>query len=179
MKTHTDRILSIIKFLFWLVFIGLCIKTGAIILSFIISLFSHSEAAGDLYLGLNLAELYQNHFWYFICLVTLIIGLSAMKTYIAFLVTKIFTKINFDTPFNNITACLLTNISHMALGAGILALIANAYNMYLFKRSLIDLSAQSFVEGSREFLFLAGIIFIIAQIFKKGVDLQSENELTI
>ena len=59
----------------------------------------------------------------------------------------------------------------MALGTGVLALIANGYNMYLLKRSLIDLSAQPFVEGSREFLFLAGIIFIIAQIFKKGVAL--------
>ncbi len=33
--------------------------------------------------------------------------------------------------------------------------------------------------GSSEFLFMAGIIFIIALIFKRGVEIQSENELTI
>jgi hypothetical protein len=32
---------------------------------------------------------------------------------------------------------------------------------------------------SGETLFLAGVVFVIAQIFKKGVEIQSENELTI
>ena len=179
MKTKTDRILSIMKFLFWLVFIGLCIKTGAIILSFIISLFSHSETAGDLYLELNLAELYKDHFGHYICLVFLIIILSALKTYIAFLVTKIFIKINFETPFNSIAANLLIKISHVALATGILALIAYSYNFWLIRSKASMLNTVPFVEGSREFLFLAGIIFIIAQIFKKGVAMQTENELTI
>lgn len=179
MRTNTDRILSIMKFLFWLVFIGLCIKTGTIILSFIISLFSHSEAAGYLYLGLNLNELYQKHFVHYICLVLSIIMLSALKAYIAYLVTKIFIKINFNAPFNNITANLLMRISHGALAAGIIALVAYGYNFWLIRSKASMLNTIPFVEGSREFLFLAGIIFIIAQIFKKGVDLQSENELTI
>ncbi|WP_104734728.1 DUF2975 domain-containing protein [Hanstruepera ponticola] len=179
MKTNSDRILSIMKFLFWFIFIGLCVQTGSLILTFILSLTGHIETASDLYLGLNLTSLYEFSTWQFVNLMTLIITLSALKAYIAYLVVQIFTKINFDSPFNGLTAMRLGQISHVALGTGILALIANGYNMYLFKRSLIDLSAQPFVEGSREFLFLAGIIFVMAQIFKKGVALQNENELTI
>lgn len=179
MKTNSGRILSIMKFLFWFIFIGLCVQTGALIFTMLLSLFGHVETASDLYLGLNLTSLYESSIWQFINLMTLIIALSALKAYIAYLVIQIFTKINFDSPFNSLTAKRLGQISHVALGTGVLALIANGYNMYLYKRSIIDLSAQPFVEGSREFLFLAGIIFIIAQIFKKGVALQNENELTI
>lgn len=179
MKTNSGRILSIMKFLFWLIFIGLCIQTGALIFTMLLSLIGHVETASDLYLGLNLTSLYKSSSWQFFNLMTLIITMSALKAYIAYLVVQIFTKIDFDSPFNISSAKRLEKISHVALGTGVLALIANGYNMYLYKRSIIDLSAQPFVEGSREFLFLAGIIFIIAQIFKKGVALQNENELTI
>jgi len=176
---ETDKILKLMKFLFWAVFIGLCIKTGSLVISFFVSLFTNPEGAKNLYLGLDLSELRNLNTWYYINLMTLIIAFSALKTQIAYLVTKLFTKINFDKPFNTITAKLLSKISHFALGTGVLALIANAYNMWLYKGGLIENVAQQYVEGSREFLFLAGIIFIIAQIFKKGVDLQTENELTI
>lgn len=179
MKTNSGRILSIMKFLFWFIFIGLCVQTGALIFTMLLSLFGNVETASDLYLGLNLTSLYEFSIGHFIILLTFVIALSALKAYIAYLVVQIFTKIDFESPFNTNTSERLSKISHVALSTGVLALIANAYNLYLFKRSIIDSSAQPYVEGSREFLFLAGIIFIIAQIFKKGVALQNENELTI
>jgi len=30
-----------------------------------------------------------------------------------------------------------------------------------------------------EILFMAGLVFVIAQIFKRGVEMQAENELTV
>ena len=32
---------------------------------------------------------------------------------------------------------------------------------------------------SAELIFYAGLVFVIAQVFKKGVELQTENELTV
>jgi len=32
---------------------------------------------------------------------------------------------------------------------------------------------------SSDFIFLAGVIFIFAQIIKRGIEIQSENNLTI
>ena len=32
---------------------------------------------------------------------------------------------------------------------------------------------------SAELIFYAGLVFVIAQIFKKGVEIQTENELTV
>ena len=66
-------------------------------------------------------------------------------------------------------------ISIVALEIGILAIISNAYAKWLMK-SGVEVIYES---NSTEFLFLAGIVFVIAQIFKRGLEIQNENELTV
>ena len=105
MKIETKQILTIIHILAWIIFIGVCLKTGAIlnsffISSFFISLFINPVAAENLHLGLNLSDLYHFNITHYTIIVTLIIFLSALKAYIFYLVIKIFSKINFVNPFN-------------------------------------------------------------------------------
>ena len=38
---------------------------------------------------------------------------------------------------------------------------------------------NEFWADSEAFIIMAAIIYIIAQIFKKGIEIQNENELTI
>jgi hypothetical protein len=111
--------------------------------------------------------------------VSLIIALSALKAYIFYLVIKIFLKLNLHKPFSTEVSVLISRISHVALEIGIITLIANGYCEWVIKRGvgLPDLGA--YLNGAVEFLLLGGIIFLIAQIFKKGIEIQSENELTV
>jgi hypothetical protein len=45
---------------------------------------------------------------------------------------------------------------------------------------LSEISGKQFGnEVPRDFIFIAGLVFIISQIFKRGVEIQSENELTV
>lgn len=179
MKTKTDIILTAMKVIFWVVFIGLCIKTGALLISFIVSLVINPEAASNLYLGFDLSELQNANQWYYINIASFIISISVLKTYLAFLVLKIFSKIDFEKPFTETTSNVLSKISHIALGTGIVAIIANEYGGRLIKRGLSLTNFQDYLGNSSEFLLLAGIIFIISLIFKKGIELQTENELTV
>ncbi|GGG53657.1 DUF2975 domain-containing protein [Bizionia arctica] len=179
MKTQTDLILTAMKVIFWVVFIGLCIKTGALLISFIVSLAVNPEAASNLYLGLDLSELQNTNQWYYIHVASFIISISALKGYLAFLVLKIFSKIDFKKPFTEATSLLISKISHIALGIGVLAIIASRYNIWLIRSKESILDTQYYLDGGKEFLLLAGIIFIISLIFKKGIDLQTENELTV
>lgn len=179
MKTKTDLILTAMKVIFWVVFIGLCIKTGALIISFIVSLAVNPEAANNLYYGLNLLDLQNANQRDYINIASLIIFISAIKTYLAFLVLKIFSKINFEKPFTDATTILITKISHIALGVGIVVIIAHNYGESLLQNGNTISNFQDYLGDSSEFLFLAGIIFIISLIFKKGIDLQTENELTV
>lgn len=54
-------------------------------------------------------------------------------------------------------------------------MFSNAHHQWMRQNGLPI--PENWISG--EFIFLAGVIFIIAQIFKKGIELQSENELTI
>ncbi|WP_181308195.1 DUF2975 domain-containing protein [Rufibacter sp. XAAS-G3-1] len=175
METKTKLILTVLNIISWVVFIGLCMKTGAIVISFFVSLFVNPEGARDLYLGLDLHDLYSFSLRHYVGVVSLVVFLSGLKAYLAYLVVKIFSKFDYANPFNSTNAALISQISHIALGTGVLAVIASSYSKVLLKSGI----ALPLHWESSEFLFLAGIIFIIAQVFKRGIELQTENELTV
>lgn len=174
MKSKTKQILEVLKVLSWIIFIGLCIKTGAILISFIVTLLN-PEAGGQFYTGEDLSSIYDSGLWKYIAVTSFIIALPALKAYMFFLVIRLLSGINLQQPFSQKVGDLLERISWVALGIGSTGVIANGYIQWLHK------SGDQFIyeSNSTEFFFLAGIIFIVAQIFKRGLEIQDENELTV
>ena len=171
----TTLILKIMNILFWIVFIGLCIETGALLVSFFLRLFGNPEISQNLYLGLDIQNVYEFNLENYIGVASFLIALTAMKAYLAFLVVKLFMKFDLNYPFNEKAASLISEISYYALSIGIVAIIADNYGERIVKQG-IKLQID---WGAEQFLFFAGIIYIIALVFKKGVEIQNENELTI
>ena len=169
------NVLSVMNVLFWIAFIGLCIKTGALIFSFILSLFVYPSAASNLYLGLNLSTLIAYQKLMFVAVVSLLIVITAQKASIAYYALQCFRRFNPDRPFDNGLADLFTKISHIALITGGLAIIAHYYSKWIAKKGIsipID-------WGGNEILFFAGVIYLLALTFKKGAELQQEQDLTV
>jgi ABC-type multidrug transport system fused ATPase/permease subunit len=179
MKQSANQIFTFMHVVAWVVFIGKCIKTGSLVFSTIISIFINPTATKDLYLGLNLSALYETNTWYYIAIVSLIIFISAMQAYLFYLLIKIFSKLNLVQPFSNEISKLISKISYVALDIGILSIIANGFSKWMIKREISIYNANEYLGGAIEYLLLAGIIFTIAQIFKRGVEIQNENELTV
>ncbi len=169
----TANILKVMHILSWIVFIGLCIKTGAILISYFVSI-GNPEAAKDLYAGLNLSEYYNLSFTQYTFIVSYKIALFATEAYIALLVTKLLKALNLEKPFNIEVQKLMQNISYSIFNLWILAMLHNTHIQYTGKK--YGFSMDLF---SSDFLFLAGVIFIFAQIVKRGIEIQSENDLTI
>lgn len=175
MKTKTDRILAILKVISWIVYIGLCIATGVLITSFILTLIGDSQLRKDVDIGVDLSNLYAFSKGHYIVLMVMAIALSATKAGLFYKVIQLFSKLNLSHPFSEGIAAIILKISHVALEIGIIAIIANGYAKWLMKRG-----ASFYLPlESNEFFFLAGIIYVLAQVFRKGIELQSENELTI
>ncbi len=174
MITQTETILKYLHIISWIVFVGLLIKAGAILLSFFLS-FENPEAANDLYLGLDLSDLKSNNIYHFSSLLVVMIFIIILQAYISYLVIKILSKINLKNPFEFQIANLMQRISYMILLIWIVTVISNAYTDWLEDNKLtIGINSDSL-----NFIFLAGIIFVFAQIFKRGVEIQSEQELTV
>lgn len=175
MTTTNSIILKVVNVLFWIAFIGLCIKTGAILISFFVSYFVNAEGAKNLYLGLNLFELYSYDKLHYMYTVSLLLFSTGLKAYIAYLVVKFFMKFKLSKPFGSEQTDMFLQISYVSLGAGILAIIAEGYCKWLLKKGIeipIDWSGN-------EILFFAGVIYLLALVFKKGTELQVENDLTV
>lgn len=175
MKTATKQILTFVHVLTWIVFVGLCIKAGAILTSYLVSVFVNAAGASDLYMGLSFEPLFKYDKWYYSAMVSIVIALLCLKAYAFYLLIKVFGKLNIVHPFSTEIGSLITNISHVTLTAGILALVAESTSKWLLKKGV----SVAYDWGSSEMLFMAGIVFTIALIFQRGVEIQSENELTI
>lgn len=173
-ETSTTIVLKVMNVLFWIVFIGLCIKTGALLTSLIVSLINPA-ASKNLYMDLNLTQLLNYDKVHYINVASLLICVTGMQAIIAYLVVKISMSFNIAKPFSMEVHKLIEKISYWALFTGILALLsANYCKPMLNKGTEVPIN-----WGAGEILFFAGIIFIIAQVFKKGIELQTENELTV
>ena len=178
-QTKTQLILSIMNVIFWITFIGLCIKAGAFTFSFIVSLFVNVAASKDLYLGLDLSSLSVLGSFHYITIALAIIVTSVLKAYIAYLAVKISMKLRLAQPFHFKISALIAKISYAALAAAVFQISAQAYYNALLETGAQLPPIQLQIGEGGGFLFLAGIIFIISQIFKRGLEIQSENDLTI
>lgn len=174
MKTRTQQILGIMNVIAWIIFIALSIQTGAIAVSWFVSL-HNPVAAKNLYMGLSFFNVRQYDIGHYSTVVAFVVTLSALKAFIAYLGVRIFSKLNFSKPFSAEIANAIEKISQVSFGAGLMALVANAYGQWLIEQGV----ALDYYWASEEFLLLGGIIFIVAQVFKRGIEIQAENDLTI
>jgi hypothetical protein len=173
-KTKTEKILAVMNLLAWLAFIGLIVEAGAILISYGVSV-ANPVAAKDLYKKMDLYGLRQFNFLYYTIQVILLIASLTLKAYTAWLVIKVLSSIRLSDPFTMGTAKMLEKISYFILATYVLTVLHDACRKWL-SEGMTGLKDSLVLN---ETIFLAGIVFVIAQIFKKGVEIQSENELTI
>ncbi|MFL5742001.1 MAG: DUF2975 domain-containing protein [Flavisolibacter sp.] len=174
MRTKTQKLLAAMNVLSWITFIGLMIKAGAILISYCISMFN-PEGSKNLYSGLDLYGLRQYSFFHYNLNVCLMIALFVLQGYIAFLVIRALSRIKLSNPFTAELSKVLEQISYFMLATWVLAMIFNLQSAWLMKQ--VSGLRENLISG--EFIFLAGVVFVIAQIFKRGVEIQTENELTV
>ena len=172
--TRTKQILNVMYVLTWIAFVGLMIETGAILASYVVSCVNLGDAK-NLYKDLNLEELRRFSIYQYTMSVSFIVAVSGMKAYGSFLVIKALSKVNLENPFTVEMVSILEKISYTLLGIWIVAVLNNEHVSWLLKRTGITSETLS----SEEFIFMAGLVFIISQVFKRGVEIQSENDLTV
>ncbi len=170
--------LMLITVIIWSIFIGLCIQAGTLLFTFAYS-FSKPTVAQDLYEGLNLYPLYLQDVWFYGGIVTLILCVAILKAQLFYTMIRIFLKIDLIHPFSKEIAKLISTLSYIAFEIGIFLAMASGCADWLIKRSFELEGLQSYLSGAFEYFLLSALIFAIAQVFKRGVEIQTENELTV
>ena len=157
----------------WIALIGLSIKAGAILISYGVSL-GNEDAAKDLYEGMSYFAYKQNSNVQYTILVFYRVLQYSLQAYIAFLVIKLLSNLNIDRPFNSDALKKMQGISYCVI---FIWAIVVAHNIHVgILESTTGIKATLL---SSEFVYIAGIVYVFSLLFKRGLELQSENDLTI
>ena len=170
--------LMLITVVIWSIFIGLCIQAGTLLFTFTYSFFKPTVAK-DLHEGLNLYPLFLEEGWFYIGIVALILGLAFLKTQLFYTMIRILLKIDLIHPFSMEISRKIGTLSYIAFEIGMFLILSNAFAGWLVKRGFDMDRLQTYLSGTFEFLLLSALLFAIAQVFKRGVEIQNENELTV
>jgi len=158
----------------WIAFIGFLIQ-GFSILGLTIFTVLKDSGAEDFYDHMDLSILLDYSKFQFIVFNSFLILESFLKSIVWLLVIKTLTGFNLSQPFTMEVIKKLEEMSYFLFSIWVINIIANLHQNYLLYRT-----GEFFGEkASGEFLFMAGLVFVISQIFKRGVEMQTENELTV
>lgn len=178
MSESNNFVFKILSIVAWVIFIGLCIEAGGLIVNFVFSIYK-PEFVQNLYQKLDLIYLFDHSKNAFFSIYSFIIIISILKAYLFYVVIRLLNKLDLSRPFNDFVSQQITQISYFTLSIGLLSYLARqTANSLLHRGFNIEQLGQFWVD-SQAFVLMAAIIYIIATIFKKGVEIQNENELTV
>ncbi|MES2544214.1 MAG: DUF2975 domain-containing protein [Bacteroidota bacterium] len=162
----------------WLIFVGLSIEAGGLIVNFFFSIYN-PEFVQNLYQKLDLIQMYNESKVAFFGVYSFILIISILKAVMFYIVIRLMHTMDLSKPFSTFVAKQISLISYFTLSIGLLSFIARQLVKNLMHHSFVPENLNQFWVDSEAFIFMGAVIYIIATIFKKGVDIQSENELTV
>jgi hypothetical protein len=178
MSKRNNFVFQALQIIGWVIFVGLCIEAGGLIVNFVFSL-SKPEIVQNLYQKLDLSQMYSTNKWAFFGMYSFILVISILKAYLFYVVVMLLYKLDLLKPFNSYVAGQIKKISYITLEIGILSLIARETAQNLLHHGFEIDNLYQFWEDSKAFILMAAVIYVIASIFSRGVEIQNENDLTV
>ena len=108
-----------------------------------------------------------------------ILIIAILKAILFYVVIRLVTKIDLTKPFNSYVAKQISLMSNYTFSIGILSYIAKETTKNLLDEGYDINKLDQFWADPQAFILMAAVIYVIAIIFSRGVELQNENELTV
>ena len=177
MKIKTEIILKVSKFLAFLGVIWYSILWGSQLTTLVASFINPDWAKRTYEVDLTLFSIREHSISFYVYAMCMTIAVSALKAFIWYVVFELLSKLKLQTPFSMEVEKKLERIAYLLLAVWIVSSIFwKTYSYYLSQATGIQLPANT---SGDEYLFMAGIIYIISQVFKRGIEIQEENDLTV
>ena len=178
----TNHILKALLILSWIIFIGLCIDAGTVLFHTFFSMAQNPVGAGLFWNKADMSALYSYDKGYFFVVSIFMIIVTIFRALMFYLILRIFynKQLSFSAPFNRHTVRFIFNIALVTLTIGIFSRSGASYAAWLEGKgvNMPDIEYLR-LSGSDAWLFMSVTLFIIGHIFKKGVEIQTENDLTV
>lgn len=125
----------------------------------------------------TLKELLRIGKWKIILILLMTILFTSVKIRLLEIILKVLNKINFNNPFSSEISIGISKIVSLSVFLGIASIIISSIADLLINKELSV--SLDFGGSDLNFLIFSGIIYIVGEIYKRGLELQSENDLTI
>ena len=157
----------------WLAFIGLMIKSGSILFSYFLSL-NDPDVSKNIFGNIYLYDFYNHSFWQYTLIVVYKILFFSMEAFIALLIIKLLGHLKMNDPFNIYVETKMSQIGWAITSLWVIAMIHNFHMQFTGAKHGLVMSLIS-----TDFIFLALVIFIFTKIVQRGIEIKTENDLTI
>jgi hypothetical protein len=178
MSKNSNFVFKFLSVVAWVIFVGLCIEAGALIVNFVYSLFK-PEIVAYLYEKLDLSDMYARSKWAYFGMYSFIMVISVLKAIMFYIVIRLLMKLDLSKPFSSFVSEQISLISYFTFSIGMLSFIARQTAKNLLHRGYEIDQLDRFWVDSQAFILMAAVIYVIATIFKKGIELQNDQDLTV
>lgn len=181
MKISTKQVLNLLYVLSWIIFIGVCIEAGGFIVNAFFAL-AKPSVVKYLWHEVDLSDLFKYDHGYFFTITLVMSIVATMKAWLFYLIIKILhdKKLNMTQPFSKEVGRFIFTIAYVTLLIGLFSWCGVKYVEWLISQGVKMPDIQYLrIGGADVWLFMSITLFVIAQVFKRGIEIQTENELTV
>ena len=178
MTKNSSFVFKFLQVVAWFIFVGLCIETGAFAVNFVYSLWN-PLVLKNLYNKLDLSAMYERSQFVFFLIYGFILSISFLKAFLFYEVIKLVGKLDLQKPFSVFVSNQISRIRTATFIIGVLSIVATRVVQNISEKGFDVNQLNEYWTDATAFIFMAAIIFIIDTIFKRGIELQSENDLTV
>ena len=178
----TQQGFRLLLILSWIIFAGVCIQAGGFIFGSFYTLVINPANAAHYWANNDLSALLKYDRGYFLVITLCTSITSLLKVLMFYLIVRIVRqkKLDMQHPFNTASRQFIGNLAYLSFGIGIITHIGANYTGWLVQQGVTMPDTQSLrLGGADVWIFMGVILLVIAQIFKRGIEIQSENELTV
>lgn len=178
MFKRNNLVFNVLRIVAWIIFLGLCIDAGGLIVNFIFSLYQ-PDLVANLYQKLDLSAMYQESRVAFFGMYSFILTISIFKACLFYMLVKLVRHLDLLKPFSRYAADQIFTISFFTLCIGLVSYIAQKTADALSDRGFDVNMLNQFWSDSQAFILMSAVVYVIAHIFSRGVEIQRENDLTV
>jgi hypothetical protein len=182
METKKDYFLLVLHILSWIIFVGLCVEAGGFLFNTLYTLFYNPAGAARFWMKSDLSALYAFDQSRYVTLTVIMVIAAMLKAIMFYVIVKLFhdKKLDLAAPFNESFGRGLYNLSYLTAGIALFTywgtkVSANVTDQGVRLPSLHELR----LAGPDVWLLMCVTLLVFARIFKKGITIQNENQLTI
>lgn len=178
MTKNSALVFKFLEVVAWIIFVGLCIETGALVVNFVYSIWN-PLVLKNLYNKLDLSDLYGRRQYLFFLIYGFILSISVLKAFLFYEVIKLISKLDLQNPFSVFVSHQIGRIRSVTFTIGLLSIIATRVVKNISQKGYDVNQSNDYWADGTAFILMSAVLFIIATIFKRGIELQSENDLTV